>query len=537
MTGLPTGAPPWTAGGVTAVPAATSVPAVDWFALSPVAVVVGALLLILLLDAVPTPGRPAGGAVARHLMDALAMTGLLGAAAMLWLLADGLGEVVGGRRSTLCGDGFDTCSYVVSPLTLTLQAVVVVLAVVCLLLALDDLGEDRVAHHVLFLSAVAGALALAGARDLVSLLVALEVASLPAVALVARRRDAPGAQAGLTLLLTAVGSLGLFALGAALLLLATGSLHLERVAPALADPTLPGPVRALAALGVLLAVAGIAFKLSAVPFHLWTPDTFAGAPVPTAAFLSVVSKAAALAALVVLLALGAPALVHAWAPVLGVLAVVTMTVGNLVALRQQVAVRLLAWSTVAQAGWLLLPLAAAGPRFAVAGTGEASALRPAVAASVGYMVAYGAAGVTAFAVVVVLSRRVADGHQHTVQAYRGLARREPVAAAVLAFALACLAGLPPGVVGLVAKLVALRPVVDGELWLLAVIAAANVALGVAYYLRWGALLVSAPAPGVEVPTWRVRPAEGLAVGAGAAACLMMSAAPQLVAGLLPGALR
>ena len=112
------------------------------------------------------------------------------------------------------------------------------------------------------------------------------------------------------------------------------------------------------------------------------------------------------------------------------------------------------------------------------------------------------------------------GTSTTVQAYRGLARREPVAAAVLAFALACLAGLPPGVVGLVAKLVALRPVVDGELWLLAVIAAANVALGVAYYLRWGALLVSAPAPGVEVPTWRVRPAEGLAVGAGAAACLM-----------------
>ncbi len=520
----------------------TAVPPVDWLALAPVAVIVATLLAVLLVDAL-LPRRSDFGvsSVSARVLDGVALTGLVAAATAVAALGAGLERVPGGSRDTLCvngsaPDGGSLCSFVVSPFTLTLQAVVLAFATVCLLLAMDSTGaRDRAAHHVLFLSAVAGAVALAGARDLVTLLVALETASLPAVALVGLRRDAPGVQGALTLLLTAVGSLGLLALGLGLLLTAGGTLHTQTLAVALADPTLPAGVRAVAGLGVLFAVSGIAFKLSAVPFHLWTPDTYAGAPLPVAAFLSVVSKAAALAALLVLLALAAPALAQVWAPVLGVVAVLTMTVGNVLALRQQVAVRLLAWSTVAQAGWLLLPLAAAGPRFAVAG-GSAPGLRQAVAASVGYLVAYGAAGVTAFAVVVVLSRHVEAGQWHTLEAYRGLARREPVAAAVLGLALAALAGLPPGVIGLVAKVLAVRPVVDAQLWPLAVAAAVNVALGVAYYLRWAALLVTAPRPDVEAVTWRVRPAEGLAIGAGAVSLVVLSVLPQLVAGLLPGAL-
>lgn len=515
-----------------------SVPGVDWSALAPVAVVVAALVLVLLVDAL-APAR--WSRAMRPALDGVALTGLVAAAAAVaWLAV----ERPGSRepRQTLCLAGSEEqygltgplCGYVASELTLTVQAIVVALAVVCLLLALDGGGaRDRTAHHVLFLASVAGALALAGARDLVTVMVALETASLPVIALVALRRDAPGVQGALTLLLTAVGSLGLLALGLGLVLTATGTLHTSRLALALADPAMPAPARSVAALGLLLAVAGIAFKLSAVPFHLWTPDTYAGAPMPVAAFLSVVSKTAAVAALVVLLAVGAPAMATVWAPVVGVLALVTMTVGNVVALRQRVAVRLLAWSTVAQAGWVLLPLAAAGPRFAVADLGSAPGTRQAVAAAVGYLAAYGAAAVTAFAVVVVVSRHAAQGQQHTLETYRGLARREPVAAAVLGLALAALAGLPPGVVGLVAKVLAVRPVVDAGLWPLAVVAAVNVALGVAYYLRWGALLVAAPRPDAEVVTWGVRPAEGLAIGAGAAACVVLSVLPQLIAGLLP----
>jgi NADH-quinone oxidoreductase subunit N len=204
-------------------------------------------------------------------------------------------------------------------------------------------------------------------------------------------------------------------------------------------------------------------------------------------------------------------------------AALTVTFGNLVAMRQQVAVRLLAWSTVAQAGWVLLPLAAAG-------RGTPSAVRTAAAASVGYLVAYVAASLAAFSVVVILGRRHPAAEGHTLDAYRGLARREPLASAVLAFALACLAGLPPGVVGLVAK-VAVRPLVDrhcgrrrGER-----------VLGVFYYVRWGALLFSS-ARGGEF-TWRVSTGEGIALGASGVAAVALSVWPQAIAGVLPALLR
>ncbi|MBL8932492.1 MAG: NADH-quinone oxidoreductase subunit N [Kineosporiaceae bacterium] len=537
-------------------------PLAAWFSVSsaglaPVALPVLGLLVVLLLDAL-APARWRAGRALRRAQDGVSLLALLGAGAAvvgLWRSPD---LVAGGAVQAVCswsagsGQADPQCSFVVSELTLTLQALIVGAAVVSLLLALDGTGaRDRVAHHVLFLAAVTGALALAGARDLVSLMVALELASLPAVGLVGLRRDAPGAQGALTFLYTAIVSLGLLALGAGMLLLATGSLYLRDISLALADAALPGPVRAVAALGVLLAVAGVGYKVSLAPFHLWTPDTYAGAPLPVAAFLSVVSKAAGLAAIVVLLGVGLWPVAAVWAPVVGALAVVTMTVGNVVALRQHVAVRLLAWSTVAQAGWVVLPLASLGDADSVAASaGRVGPVlaepRGAVAASVGYLVAYVAAGLAAFAVVVVLARHVPAAEEHTLESYRGLARREPVAAAVLGFALLCLAGLPPGVMGLVGKLIALRPLVDGGAWVVAVAAALNVALGVAYYLRWTALLVATPRPVVGgpavsdgaagVPTWRVRPAEGLAIGAGALACVLLSVAPQLIAGLLPNGL-
>jgi NADH-quinone oxidoreductase subunit N len=501
----------------------TGVQALDWAAVAPVVAPLAALLLVLLADAV----RP-GARQLRRVHDALTLLGLVGAGAAVALLA-----ADGADRSTACvsGGGLEVaaCSFVVSPLTLALQAVVLGAAVVCLLLAVDGPGAaDRVPHHVLLLATVAGAVALAGARDLATFVVALETATLPSVGLVALRRDPQGAQGAVTFLLTALTSLGLLLLGCALLVAATGSAHLQRVATALGEPGLPAPARAVAVLGTLLAVAGVAFKLSAVPFHLWTPDTYAGAPLPVAALLSSVSKAAGAAAVVVLLVVGVLPLAASWGPVVGWLAVLTITVGNLVALRQRIAVRLLAWSTVAQAGWVLLPLAGA-----VSTTSRDA--RQAAAGSVGYLAAYVAATLAVFAVVVVLARHHRAGEEHSLDAYRGLARTEPVAAAVLAFGLACLAGLPPGIVGLVAKVIAVRPVVDAEAWPLALLAAANVALGLVYYLRWAALLF-APVEG-GAPSWRVRPAEGLALGATAAVCVVLSVWPQAVAGVVPGLVR
>jgi NADH-quinone oxidoreductase subunit N len=253
---------------------------------------------------------------------------------------------------------------------------------------------------------------------------------------------------------------------------------------------------------------------------------------------------AGLAAVVLVLAVGAPDRAAAWAPPVGVLAAVTMTVGNLVALRQQSVVRLLAWSTVAQAGWVVLPLAGA----------VGGAVNGAVTASVAYLFAYVVASLAAFAVVVRVARTAPDGARHRLDAYAGLWRRDPVTALVLAFALLCLAGLPPGVMGLVAKVVALVPVVGVHAWGLVAAAVVNAVLGIAVYLRWAAHLAGAPQAAAvpqgdavartaggsssrTVTTSRkvVQPrTQRLALALAAAGCLALSVLPEGLLALLGG---
>jgi len=233
----------------------------------------------------------------------------------------------------------------------------------------------------------------------------------------------------------------------------------------------------------VLVLAGVGFKLSLVPFHAWTPTAYAGSSVPVATFLATVSKVAALAALLVVLravaVLGTPAVLS-----IAVLSALSMTLGNVMALRQDDVVRLLAWSTVAQAGWVVLPLV------------SISALG--VGASATYLLTYVVATLVAFAVVAVMVRD-RPGQGRSIADYEGLWQRSPWRAGALALALTSLAGLPPGVIGLVGKITALGPVVaEGWIWL-AVIAAANAVLGVAVYLRWLRAVITAPADAVDTP--------------------------------------
>jgi NADH-quinone oxidoreductase subunit N len=435
---------------------------------------------------------------------------------------------------------------VASSFTLTVQFVVLLAALGCVLLTVSrarsrfeadvdagvgtDSSADRAAHHALLLAAVTGAVAVAGVRDLLSLVVAFELASLPVVALVAWRRDLAGARSALTLLITAIGSLGLLLLGVACVLLATGSLYLAEVATVVGGRAVPGSAQVVVALGLGLIVAGVVFKVSAAPFHWWTADTYAGAPVPVAAFLAVVSKAAGLTVLIVVLVLGFPMLRSVWAPVLSVLAVASMTVGNVGALRQRTAVRLLAWSTIGQAGWLLLPLATAATG---SGGQVGETLRTAAAAALGYFVAYAAASLTVFAVVAAFAGVHPAGRAHVITDYRGFARSRPVAAAALSFAVLCLAGLPPGVMGVMAKVLAVRPVVDNGMWVLAVVAAVNVAVAAIYYLRW---LVQVLAVG-ESPSGRLSRGPVVVFTMGLIGCVALSVAPRLFVSLLPNVLQ
>jgi NADH-quinone oxidoreductase subunit N len=326
-------------------------------------------------------------------------------------------------------------------------------------------------------------LVLAAARDLVTLVVSLEVVSLPAFVLVGLRRSDPrSAEGSLTFFLVSVVSTALSIYGMALVYGVTGTLQLDRIAVALgqlrAGPHTPSET--LAAAAVILVVAGFVFKVAAVPFHAWAPDTYQGAPIPVAALLSVASKAAGFAGLVVLLLRAFRPYADVWGPVIAVIAALTMTVGNLVALRQWHVVRLLAWSTVAQGGYLLVPLAIASTSVGRTDHG----LQQAGEATLAYLGIYAAMNLGAFAVVAAVS---AGTPRRSISDYRGLAAHSPWLAAAFALFLTALAGLPPGVAGLVAKVVVVRAAVNGHLTWLAVVAAVNTVIGLAYYLRLAAL--------------------------------------------------
>src|SRR5674476_182428 len=318
----------------------------------------------------------------------------------------GLGTVAGAARRTLCLPGSGLCMYAADSVASTLQLAALLAAALTLLLSWpDDKKQSPGGTAVivsLVLAATAGATAVAGARDVGSWLVALELATLPTVALVALRGARSAISGAIALLTAALVSFALLALSAALWFTATGSGFLT---PAAALAGFHDPVRRpILALAVVVLIAGIGFKLSLVPFHAWTPEAYDGAPLPIAAFLAGVSKIAALAALLVVIRavapLGAPVLTS-----VALVAAASMTLGNVMALRQDGVVRLLAWSTVAQAGWVVLPLA----------TVSAAAVN----ASSAYLLAYVLATLLAFAVVAALVQTRGTARARELAGYSG----------------------------------------------------------------------------------------------------------------------
>ncbi|MET1038728.1 MAG: NADH-quinone oxidoreductase subunit N, partial [Aeromicrobium sp.] len=329
-------------------------------------------------------------------------------------------------------------------------------------------------YHFLMLSASAGALLMVSARDLVTLIVALELLSLPSIALVGLRQgDRAAIRSAWTFFLASVVSTAITLMGVSLLYGIAGSLDYVAVREALVAPDVPDGVVAVA---VVLTVVGLLFKLGAVPFHVWIPDTYGGTSVMVAGFLSAVSKAAALGALMVLLSVALPGAHDSWQPVVAVVAALTMTIGNVGALRQDDAIGLLAWSSIAQAGFLLAPAVAIGTGLALT-------------ASVQYLAVYALANLVAFAALAVVLRLRGSTR---LDELRGMARSDPWMGVPLVLAALTLAGFPPAVIGLVTKYVVIRPVVDADHVWLAVVMGVNVMLGLAYYLRLVVTLCDRP---------------------------------------------
>jgi NADH-quinone oxidoreductase subunit N len=478
----------------------SAIQSIDYAAILPVLFTAAGALVVLVADLFLGPDRKS----------------LLGWLAAGALACAGLAEIglwvgrTAAPRQTFClpRPNAALCSYSVDNFSLTLQTVVLAATLLVVLMAPKQLTSRRDSfplgeYHFLILCSLTGALVMVAARDFITMTVALETLSLPAFALIGfGRRD--GAEAALKFFLMSVTSTAVMLFGISLVYGVTGSVYFLGIERSLALTGFRSPVLAVA---IVLTLAGFAFKISAVPFHFWTPEVYAGAPVPVAAYLSVVSKTAGFAGLILTVEIAFRTYLTSVATLIAVLAAVTMTVGNVIALRQRSVIRLLAWSTVAQAGYVLVPIAVTSwngrnlSRLLVAG---GDGLGPAVGASVAYLVLYAVMNLGAFTVVGALAGRggLPDSGGELAD-YRGLNRTRPRASLPLAFFLLCLAGLPPGVMGLFAKVAVFKAAMSGGLTWLAVIMAVNVVIALFYYLRW-AVLLFAPAEDALQPAGPVR---------------------------------
>ncbi|HEV7523777.1 MAG TPA: NADH-quinone oxidoreductase subunit N [Acidimicrobiia bacterium] len=439
-------------------------PAFDWHAFAPDLVLVATMVVVLIADLL-LPDREAWRT------SSITAVGLLGALIPIATLAHS-------GHERILFDG----AYVVGHYALALKAFFIIACYVTVLLSVDYIGEGDYYNgefYFLLLVATFGMSIMAGARDLITLFVALETISIPTFVLAAfRKHDRASNEAGVKYYLIGVLSSALMLYGFSLIYGVTGATKLSAISAYLSQHgTVP-----LVAVAIFLSLVGFAFKVSAVPFHFWAPDTYEGAPTPVTAFLSVASKAGGFVALINIVYFGfltgsGHSAANSWWPVLWVLAALSMTIGNLTALRQTNIVRMLAYSSIAQGGFMLVPFAAAG----ISGAeGHLDQANSAMSAVVVYLLIYGAMNLGAFAVVIAVARRTRSAE---ISSYDGLFQTAPTLAVVMGVFLASLAGVPP-FGGWFAKFVMFRSIIDaGSGWAIAlgVIAAVNSVIAFFYY--------------------------------------------------------
>jgi len=399
-----------------------------------------------------------------------------------------------------------------SAFTVFFHVLICGIVLVALLLSLDTLPENT--HHqgefyALIVFGAVGMCLLTSAVELLVVFIALEISSISTYILAGwRKHTGRGPEAAIKYFLLGSFATAFLLYGIALIFGATGTTQIYQVA-ALA-PAAQNQTLVLAGLALML--VGILFKVSAAPFHVWTPDVYEGAPSPVVALLSTAPKAAAFALLLRVVYEMLPNLRSIWAPLLWIVAVLSMTVGNLAALRQQNVKRMLAYSAIAHAGYLLA---------AFAGIGEIG-----IAAAAFYIAAYAAMNVGIFAVITLVAGY--DEQLSLIDDYRGLIYRSPMLGSLLIFFLISLIGIPfTG--GFFGKFYSFTAAVGGGAIWLAIIGLLNSGLAAAYYLRLA--LVAAQRPSEDQKIVAPKPA----VGAAVIAALFLAAAATLVLGIIPGA--
>jgi NADH-quinone oxidoreductase subunit N len=383
---------------------------------------------------------------------------------------------------------------------------------IAILASLAWLERER-AHHgeyyALILFSIAGMMTMVGSENLLVIFLGLELLSIPLYVLAGFTREKiRSVESSLKYFLLGAFSTGIILYGMAFIYGASGSLELPRIAAAIAGGAAP---KAMFAIGIGLILVGFAFKIAAVPFHAWVPDVYQGAPTPVTALMAAGTKAAAFGALLRVVHSGLPMAGSIdWRHVLTILAILTMTAGNVIAIAQRNIKRMLAYSSIAHAGYLLVAVV--------------SPIASGVQSAAFYLVSYTFMTMGAFIVASIVGRSGGEGEEgYSLAAYAGLGRRRPGLALAMTIFLLSLTGIPP-TAGFIGKLFIFKAAMEGKLYVLAAIGVLNSAIAAYYYL------------GPVVAMWMQEEPEGPGpslAGWSAGAAVALSGAVTLVLGIYP----
>jgi NADH-quinone oxidoreductase subunit N len=484
-------------------------PSVDWWSLSPLLVLLGGGMAVLLGGALTGRLWPKG-------LYAAATATTAGAAMVLcFFLWD---DVIDEGSQRLVGDAL-----VLDGFGLFVTIVVCVAVILASLLTDDYLRRESLDGpevYGLYLMAAIGGVVMAVAHDLLVLFIGLEALSIALYVLAAsHRRRIESQESGLKYFVLGGFSSAFFLYGVALVYGATGTTNLGRIATFLDDSVAVGNNDALLLAGVALLLVGLGFKVAAVPFHTWAPDVYQGAPTPVTGFMASAAKAAAFAALLRVIVIGLEARQDDWRPVVWALAVLTLLVGSVMAVVQTDVKRMLAFSSVSHAGFILVGVEAAGRG------ADPAAADPGISGVLVYLVAYAVLVLRTFGVISLVSR-TGDGATD-LTAFQGLARQRPALALALTLFLLAQAGVPL-TSGFIAKFGVISAAVDVHSYALALVAMLAAVIAAFLYLR---VIVSMyltdaePGSPASEPV-RVPLSTGVAIG--------LSAAFTLVVGFVPG---
>jgi NADH-quinone oxidoreductase subunit N len=480
-------------------------PEIQWFALSPMLTLLGGALALMIIGAL-TPLWPKGWYATFTAAIAIA-TGVL--AMFQW------DDISDGGPSTLVGGAvaFDTLAMF---LTITISTALLLVA-----LLTDDYlrgtPNDGPEVYALYMVAALGGVVMASANDFIVLFLGLEMLSLALYVLAASNRGSEqSAEAGIKYFVLGGFASAFFLYGIALVYGATGTTNISEMIAALQSSVDVFHPDTLALAGIGLLIVGLGFKVAAVPFHVWAPDVYQGAPTPVTSFMASAGKAAAFAAMLRVLVIALPFYRDDWQPIIWVLALLSLLVGSTLAIVQNNVKRMLAYSSISHAGFILVGVEAAAHR---AGEADAGSGMPAV---VMYLLLYSVLVIGSFAVVAVVQRE--SGGDASLDAFKGLARRRPTLALAMTVFLLAQAGVP-FTSGFIAKFGVIQAAVDEQSYAIAIIAMVVAVIAAFVYLK------------IMVTMWLGDPADGsqtVPVPFAAGLAIVAAVIFTLVVGIFPG---